>query len=106
MEFQYRNCARVGGQNTKTCHCAEAEYVIGEGDEAPVGAAMRNWYGEFFRTGAFNVNMQDWNQLNGKTNVTDSTSLFQKFTYSDECTALDGGNNYLWLEPGKIIFKK
>ena len=102
MEFQHRDCFPVNGQNTKTCHCAEAQYIIGEGDEAEIAQAIRDAYGAFFRQGSFDVPMMDWNALNGQTNVIDSSSLTQKNTFVQQCQALDvaAPNGYLWQAPG------
>jgi len=104
MEFQYRTCAPVNGQNTKTCHCAEAQYIIGEDGEAEIAEQIRAAYGAFFRNGAFDpdIPMLDWNALNGQTNVIDGFGLEQKNTFIQECAALDN-SNYLWKKPGTVV---
>ena len=73
MEFRFRSCDPDENEvNTKTCHCAEGQWINGNRNlnnvEAPwdtFGQEMEDAWGQFMRTGSFPQNtMKSYQELN------------------------------------------
>ena len=104
VQWEFPNCDVVNGSPTKTCHCAEQEWVwsikdpaILPSDQREEAQRLQDAYGQFFRDGTFpEGTFINYRSLEtGKTNVIGTEDgLVADERFYRECQLLDKIDDY------------